>query len=142
MSLINQTKGVSFLKNNKSMLIFGFNDEEVGFLNELRTKENLPEIKVITNYMTAMKIKDIIEGFKFEIYGMNLPEEKIILFNNLSDEELDRTLKILRGNLQVRPIFAVITPTSIEWEFKYLLEHLMEEREWFKKNGKRGIEGE
>ena len=29
-------------------------------------------------------------------------------------------------------IMAVVTPTSIEWTFDYLLEHLMEEREWFK----------
>lgn len=142
MSLTNYAKEVKFLNNDKLMLIFGFESSELDELNVLKVKENLPDIKLITNEMTSMKIKDIIAGFKFEIYGVNLPKEKVILFNNLSDEELDRTLKILRQNLQVRPIFAVTTQTSVEWEFKYLLEHLMEEREWFKKNGKRGNQGE
>lgn len=142
MSLMNYEKEVKFLKNDKLMLIFGFNSSEVDELNRLKIKENLPDVKFITNEMTSMKIKDIIAGFKFEIYGVNLPEEKVILFNNLSDEELDKTLKVLRQNLQVKPIFAVTTATSIEWEFKYLLEHLIEEREWFKKNGKRGNQGE
>lgn len=142
MSLTNQTRGVNFLKNDKLMLIFGFKTDEVDEINRLQTKENLPEVKVITNDMASMKIKDIIQGFKFEIYGVNLPEEKVILLNNLSDEELERTIKILRQYLQVRPIFAVVTPTSAEWEFKYLLEHLIEEREWYRKNGKRGNQGE
>lgn len=142
MNLMSQTRGVNFLNNDKLMLIFGFNTEEIDVINKLQAEQNLPEIKTITNDMTSMKIKDIIQGFKFEIYGVSLPAEKVILFNNLSDEELERTIKILRGSLQVKPIFAIVTPTSIEWEYKYLLEHLMEEREWFRKNGKRGNQGE
>jgi hypothetical protein len=130
------------LNNNKLILIFGFNEEEVDFLDRLRAQENLPEIRVISREMASMKIKDIIDGLKFEIYGINLPDEKVMIFNNLSDEELDRTLKVIRGSIKARPIMAVVTPTSIDWEFRYLLEHLIEEREWVKANAKRGINGE
>ena len=28
-------------------------------------------------------------------------------------------------------IFAAVTPTSIQWKFSYLVEHLIEEREWY-----------
>ncbi len=31
---------------------------------------------------------------------------------------------------------AVVTETSINWEFKYLVDHLMEEREWYRKQNR------
>ena len=30
------------------------------------------------------------------------------------------------------PIMAVVTETSKEWQFNYLVEHLIEEREWYR----------
>lgn len=31
---------------------------------------------------------------------------------------------------------AVVTETSIDWEFKCLVDHLMEEREWYRKQNR------
>jgi hypothetical protein len=127
------------LNNNKMMLVFGLVKEEKELLDSIIEKENLPKYKIINNEMASMKIRDIIDDLRFEIYGETLPEEKAILFNNFTDDELNRAIAAIRGNMEARPILAVITPTSIEWSFKYLLEHLIEEREWHRANQKRGM---
>ncbi|GLC30337.1 DUF3783 domain-containing protein [Clostridium omnivorum] len=122
------------LNNNKLILFYGLSAEDKTFLQQVISENSLPACKEIERDMARMKLKDIIAGLKFEIYTEVLPEEKIILFNNLSDEELDKAIKSIKKNQDMKPILAVITPTSIDWEFKYLLEHLIEEREWHLRN--------
>ncbi len=120
------------MENDKTMLIFGFDKEEKQIMHDLLEKNNLPDYKVIEEPMGKMKIKDILNGLKLDIYNCRLPQEKVILLNNLNDEELEKVIKDLRANLISKPILAVVTETSIEWTFENLLEHLIEEREWAK----------
>jgi hypothetical protein len=120
------------LENDKTMLIFGFDKEEKQIMHDLLKKNNLPDYKVIEEPMGKMKIKDILNGLKLDIYNCRLPQEKVILLNNFNDEELEKVIKDLRANLISKPILAVVTETSIEWTFENLLEHLIEEREWAK----------
>lgn len=124
------------MENDKTMLIFGFDKEEKQIMHDLMKKNNLPDYKVIEESMGEMKIKDILNGLKLDIYNCRLPQEKVILLNNFNDEELEKVIKDLRANLISKPILAVVTETSIEWTFENLLEHLIEEREWFKNRRK------
>ena len=50
---------------------------------------------------------------------------------NECDEQLKTTIRYIRGFVQ-GGILAVCTPQNYKWTFKYLLEHLFEEREWYK----------
>ncbi|WP_246517206.1 DUF3783 domain-containing protein [Clostridium aciditolerans] len=120
------------MENDKTMLIFGFDKEDKQIMHDLLKKNNLPDYKVIEESMGKMKIKDILNGLKLDIYNCRLPQEKVILLNNFNDEELEKVIKDLRANLISKPILAVVTETSIEWTFENLLEHLIEEREWAK----------
>lgn len=124
------------MENDKTMLIFGFDKKEKQIMHDLLKKNNLPDYKVIEDSMGKMKIKDILDGLKLDIYNCRLPQEKVILLNNFNDEELEKVIKDLRANLISKPILAVVTETSIEWTFESLLEHLIEEREWFKNHRK------
>ncbi len=115
------------MDNKKMVLAYGLTAQEIA---ELKNAQ-MP-VKEITAVMASMKIGQIIEGLKFEIYNKEMPKEKVILFNNFSDEELDFSVKLARVVAGRECILAVVTPTSIDWTFEYLLEHLVEEREWFK----------
>ena len=115
------------MENNKMLLVYGLSSEEMSHL-----KGTNLTIKEITGELTSMKIGQIIEGLKFEIYHKTLPQEKVVLFNNFSDEDLNIGIKFVRAIIGREGIMAVVTPTSREWTFDYLLEHLMEERQWFK----------
>lgn len=114
------------LQNNKITLIYGLDDKE---------KEQVFDIlkgncKVIDESMGKMKIRDIINGLKLEVFNSKLPKEKLILFNNFEDEELKKSIEAIKPIIEPKPIFAIVTNTSIGWTFKYLLEHLLEEKEW------------
>lgn len=115
------------------MLIYGFEDEEKAFLDGMIKELQLPSYKVIKENMANMKIRDIISGPVLDTYDKRLPDEKVILFNNFTDSELDMTIRTIRSNKNIKPILAVVTPNSINWEFYYLLEHLIEEREQARK---------
>ncbi|ERI95211.1 hypothetical protein HMPREF1982_00436 [Clostridiales bacterium oral taxon 876 str. F0540] len=121
------------LDNNKLMLVFGLNEEDKSFLNKMIEELELPQYRVIEKSMANMKIRDIIQGLKVDTYNKELPDEKIIMFNNFADYELDKAVRTIRTNKDMKPILAIVTPTSIDWEFHYLLGHLMEEREQAKR---------
>lgn len=119
------------MNNNKIMLIFGFDSDEKEKLDKVILNNKIPGYKIISNEMTKMKIGDILSGLKFEIYNKSLPKEKVVLFNNFNDNEINTAIKSLK-TIDSKIIMAVVTPTSIEWTFDYLIEHLIEEREWYK----------
>jgi len=122
------------LSNNKMMLIYGFNANEKDTLDNIIEKTKLPSCKVIDKSMTKMTVKNILEGLRLGIENITIPEEKVILFNNFSDYEMDVAINQIRNNMEPMPILAAVTPMSINWEFDILLEHLIEEREWFRKH--------
>lgn len=114
------------LNNDKNILVYGLtNAELVEF-----TKRRINTI-VIEDDMVDMKIGDICKGLKFSTFDDMKVNEKAMLFNNFEDKELNKAIKEVRGIVK-GGILAVVTPISSKWTFKYLLTHLIEEREWFK----------
>lgn len=116
------------LQNNKVILSYSLSEEE---------KNNITKIlnyncKVVEQGMGKMKIRDILNGLKLEVINSEFPKEKLILFNNFEDKELKKSINLIKSVIQPAPIFAIVTDTSIEWTFEYLLKHLVEEREWYR----------
>jgi CRISPR/Cas system-associated endonuclease Cas3-HD len=124
------------LSNNKLVLIYGFNEEEIVNIGEVILANEIAKLKVIDSGMTTMKIGNIIEGLKIPTANKKVSDQKVILFNNLEDEELQKSITTLKPIAKADTIFAVVTATSIEWEFQELLEHLIEERKWVTKRKK------
>lgn len=121
---------MTMLRNEKSILVYGLSENETEEFKSIGIK-----VIIVANTMLKMKIKDIISGLKFHILAMNEINEKIVLFNNLSDEELNILIGATKAIVE-NPILAVVTPVSSEWEFSYLAEHLIEEREWHRNREK------
>jgi len=117
------------------MLIYGLEATERLTLDKLIETKKIPGYKNINNEMAKMKIGDILKGYKFEIYNGSLPKEKVVVFNNFDDNEINTSIKCLK-DISKEIIMAVVTPTSIDWTFEYLIEHLIEERQWYKNNKK------
>lgn len=118
------------LSNNKCILVHNVPEDEI---NEL--KDDGFKIIEVSDEMTEMTIFDILNGLRFETVNADLPKEAVILFNDFSDEEIKLTITDIRKRFK-EGIFAAVTPTSIEWKFSYLLEHLIEEREWYLRSQK------
>jgi hypothetical protein len=120
------------VQNKKCILVRGLSKEEI---NKIES-QNIKVIE-ITGNMISMKLENIINECTNENSYDELPlDEKALIFNGFKDEQLKFTIRYIRGFIQ-GGILAVSTPQNYKWTFKYLLEHLIEEREWFKANGKR-----
>ena len=57
--------------------------------------------------------------------------ERLVLFFNVEADVIRAVMRAAREAGLARPIYATVTETSIEWRFRDLLEHLVEEREHF-----------
>lgn len=119
------------MSSNKSLLVHGLSENEINSLKELG---NVIEIKPD---MVEFKIHEIASGKVNEevIEVVEVPNEKVILFNDFKDNEVGGLVKKVRANVQ-GGILAVVTPMSRNWSFKYLIDHLLEEREWYRKQQK------
>ena len=120
-------RGVEMLDNNKCILVYGLSNIELENIKELGYK-----IVEITTEMCEMTLMDVLMGAKFEIFNNNIIDEKVILYNNLSEDELRKAIKDTRTKIK-DGILAVVTPQSINWKINYLIKHLKQEKEWYSK---------
>lgn len=113
------------LDNNKCILVYNLEREE---LEELKKRADLKLI-VVTDDMAEMKVSDLINGLKILKYNNRMPKEKLILFNNYDEKGLIAAVtyirKIVKGG-----ILASVTEVTINWSFEYLINHLIQERDW------------
>ncbi|MGV8982166.1 DUF3783 domain-containing protein [Clostridium sp.] len=121
------------LINERLILAYGLTKEEEEKLNSLLSKQNILPCKVIQKNMGNVTIKDILCNVEHKECKNELPHEKLLLFNNYKDKELYELIDSIREIKSVDTILAAVTPTSIKWTVSFLLEHLMEEREAYRK---------
>lgn len=121
------------LINERLILAYGLTKEEEEKLNSLLSKQNILPCKVIQKNMGNVTIKDILCNVEHKECNTELPNEKLLLFNNYKDKELYDLIDSIREIKSSDTILAAVTPTSIKWTVSFLLEHLMEEREAYRK---------
>ena len=115
------------LDNNKCILVYGLSNIELLNLKELGYK-----IIEITPEMCEMTLMDVLLGMRLEIFNSDPIKEKVILYNNLSEDEIRKAIMDTRQNIK-DGILAVVTQQSINWKISYLIKHLRDEKEWYSK---------
>ena len=118
---------IVMLDNNKCILVYGLSNVELLNLKELGYK-----IIEITPEMCEMTLMDVLLGMRLEIFNSTPIKEKVILYNNLSQDELRKAITDTRQNIK-DGILAVVTQQSINWQISYLIKHLRDEKEWYSK---------
>lgn len=116
--------------NYQCILAYGLTQEEFDKIQKRRLK-----VKEVTNENASMRIVDILcEESKENTYAELPVNEKALIFNGYDDKELRNTIKFVRTFIE-GGVLAVVTEQSSQWTFKDLMEHLIEEREWYKAKG-------
>ncbi len=64
-------------------------------------------------------------------------DEKVMLFYNVPAETIHRVMQESKQRDLPRPIYAVVTNQSIEWQFSHLVDHLVKERNFFENRKKK-----
>jgi len=119
--------------SDKCILAYGLNSEEIKKIESQNIK-----VMEINDDMVLMKLEDIICEKANENSYDKLPlNEKALIFNGFKDEQLKVTIRYIRGFIK-GGVLAVSTAQNYKWTFKYLLEHLVEEREWFEAQQQKG----
>lgn len=118
------------IPNIKCILVYGLEENEIKKITQRYGKV----IKINKN-MGNVKIKDLISGVEQTDKIEDMPDEKMIVFNNFSDGELKGAIKYIRTFIR-DGVLAITTPISCNWSLKYLLNHLIEEREWHREREK------
>lgn len=121
------------LINEKLILAYGLTKEEEEKLNSVLSKQNILPCKVIKKNMGNVTIKEVLENIESEKSEIELPYEKLLLFNSYKDKELYDLIDSIRQIKSSNTILAAVTPTSINWTVNYLMQHLIEEREAYRK---------
>ena len=121
------------LINEKLILSYGLTKDEEEKLNSLLSKQNMLPCKVIEKNMGNVTIKEVLENIESEKSKIELPHEKLLLFNGYKDKELYDLIDSIRQIKSSNTILAAVTPTSISWTVNYLMQHLIEEREAYRK---------
>lgn len=118
------------LDNNKCILAYGLTHDELQWLsdNNYKVIEIQPE-------MCEMSVKEVLDGLRFKIINNDPIKEKAIIYNNFPESELKKAIALTRSRIK-GGVLAMVTPNSINWTFNYLINHLIEEREWHLRNRK------
>jgi len=113
--------------NYKCILAYGLTEEELSRIQKRRLK-----VKEVTNDHALIRIVDILENEINQDASDELPKgEKALIFSGYNNKELRETIVFFRKFIE-GGVLAVVTEQSKKWTFKYLIEHLIEEREWYK----------
>jgi len=112
------------------ILVFGFTGEEQRRIDEGLAGLGVPAAVRLRPGQASVTLRDILEGGQDgpgEAGQLTAPEP-LVLFHNVSDGGVQFLMRFFREASGRRPIFAVVTPASIEWTLAELLGHLQAER--------------
>lgn len=115
------------------LIVYGLEEVELEKLN-LRFK-NLCKKDAVTvkETMANYTLGNIIGDEVVEVEEKTLPKEKVVIFNGFQGVFLQQAVKMVRDILGNKPILASTTPNSVKMTLDELLNHLMAEREFYKK---------
>lgn len=117
--------------NRRVLLVYGLDAMDLAKLQLMGH-----EMVVINQGNGGGLIRDLIEN-QGKPAKVELPPEKVIIFNGYSDEALKEGVVAIRSSFPEKPIIAAVTDNSYNWAFEFLLiEHLIQDRDWNRKNAR------
>ena len=116
----------------RSIIVYGFDKEDKDLFEVLKIRHKVKKMIYLSNKMGDSVLRDILSEVFNVSDEVNLPDQKLLIFDQFSDKDLSIVVDIVKSTIPGYPIMAEITPISINWSIKYLLQHLIQEREEFK----------
>ena len=114
------------------LLVWNYTDEEKADLDRVLQEVEAPLAVNIAKDQGYLVLKDIIHS---DMHGEQefQCDEKFVLFYNIPSKGISFLIDLAKKRNLPQPIYAAVTEHSIEWPFSELAEHLIAEREEFRK---------
>ena len=115
------------MADKAGILVFGFADAEQALINRRLSEIGVPSPFRLEKRHGSVVIGDILreEAIGTEEFDC---QERLVLFSNLSETGVRSLMQVFKSLEIPKPIFAVVTETSITWTLRQLMEHLIEEK--------------
>ena len=119
-------KDIETTESRSCAIVFNFNNKDLMTVKNVFRLIGIRDVIILKNDNLNTTIKDILENNLLED-----SEEKInsraIIFNNIESRKINSVSDNLKRLKVQKPLLAVVTETSINWELKTLLQHLQQE---------------
>jgi len=120
------------MNTNPRVLLWNYTYEEMLILDRFFQAVGAPEAQVIEPGQGNLSVHDILFTDKRSDQAY-VCDEKIMLFYQVEAPVIHRVMREAKDWNLPQSIYAVVTKQSIEWAFSELAEHLIKERDFFKK---------
>jgi hypothetical protein len=115
------------------ILVYGFSAEEQRRIDEGLASLGVPPALQARPEQGGVVLRRILAGEIPQAGARAAPAEggrrdPLVLFHNISDSGVRALLGFFRERVRGRPLFAVSTPTSLDWTLEELVAHLQQER--------------
>jgi len=114
------------------VLLWGFSREEQNRIQQFLMELNAPPAVMIERKQGHLKVHDILFT-DLRAEDEFASDEKVMLFFNVQADSIKGIMQAFKNMDIPRPIFAMVTQQSIDWKFSYLVEHLVEERDFIQR---------
>jgi len=115
------------MSNKARILTFGYTDSEQKRIDERLAEIGVPQPFRLEKRHGSVVIGDILlqEAIGDEEFDCR---ERLVLFYNLSESGVRSLMHVFKSLEIPKPIFAIVTETSITWTLQRLMVHLIEEK--------------
>lgn len=113
------------------VLLYNFNTKDLGMLKNICNLVGIKDQIVLMPENSTTLIKDILNDNIDEGYENGLNNNAII-FNNVNHIKINSFMEALKKFRIKKPLIAVVTETSINWELNTVIQNLIEERKSLK----------
>jgi hypothetical protein len=115
------------MSNKARVLTFGFTEAERQRIDERLAAIGVPPPTLLGKRHGSVVIGDIIRQDAVGTEEFDC-QERLVLFYNLSEAGVRSLMQVFKSLDVPKPIFAIVTETSITWTLEQLMEHLIEEK--------------
>ena len=115
------------IHDRSCVILVNFNNKELTKVKTVSSFVGIKDSIVVNSKNGNTKIKDILDGNISED-GEDVWSEKAIIFNNIPNNRVTGFLDSLKKMKIKRPLSAVVTEVSIDWDLNTLVYNLKEER--------------
>jgi hypothetical protein len=115
------------MNDRARILVFGFSSEEQSRIDEHLAALGIPAPTRLERRHGKVVIGEILRKGAIGEKEFDC-DERLVLFSNLSDAGVRSLIQEFKSIETLKPIFAVVTESSINWTLEHLMSHLIEEK--------------
>lgn len=115
------------IHDRSCVILVNFNNKELTAIKTVSGFVGIKDRIIVNSKNGNTKIKDILDG-NISDDNEDIWSEKAIIFNNIPNNRVTGFLDSLKKMKIKRPLTAMVTEVSIDWELNTLVYNLKEER--------------